>query len=249
MTDVTIVLRGELQSLEAELAADPRYQKITKIRELLAMYGSAAQLPGRREMPQPAEQQTTTGTQSTKAERIRSEIEALIRVSGIVHRREMLDRLVSLGIMGRESSPMASLAAYLSEMKESIVSHGGGKWGFRDGPIPTKIRSPRKISGARPESLTTAINQAAAAYLRQKGSRAEAPEIRQALIDSGFNFANAHKGTLASCLSHSRLFDNIRGQGYGLLEWLSPKPAETETPNSGELSGAPKGNGALPLNL
>jgi hypothetical protein len=247
MPDVTIALRSELESLEAELAADPRYRKITKIRELLAMYGAAAQLPAQADLPQSLKQQMPTGTQLTKAQRIRSEIEPLIRAKGIVHRQEMLNHLISLGIMGHERSPMASLAAYLTEMKETFVSHGGGKWGLRDGPMPTKIRSPRKIRGGKPDSLTTVITQAAATYLRQKGSRAQAPEIRQALIDAGLNFEEAHKGTMASCLSHSPLFDNIRGQGYGLTEWLSsPQP---ETPNRDELFSAPKTNGSVPLSV
>lgn len=37
--DVIRALRAEKASLEAELAADPRHQKIAKINELLAMYG------------------------------------------------------------------------------------------------------------------------------------------------------------------------------------------------------------------
>jgi hypothetical protein len=249
MTDVIFALCSELRNLEAELANDPRYQKIGKIRELLAMYGAATQSSNLAEATQPMAEHVLASGQATKADRIRSEIESLLRANGIVHRKEILDRLTSLGIMGSERDPMASLAAYLSEMRESIVSHGGGKWGFRNGPIPTKTTTRRKIRGAKPDSLTTAINQAAAAYLRKKGLRAKAPEIREALISAEIDFGNAHKGTMAACLSHSPLFDNVRGQGYGLVEWLSPKPAESETPNSSELFGAPKANGALPLNF
>ena len=35
MTDLIVALRSELESLEAELAADLRYRKLEKIRELL----------------------------------------------------------------------------------------------------------------------------------------------------------------------------------------------------------------------
>ena len=42
MTDLIVALRSELQSLEAALAADPRYRKLEKIRELLAIYDSQA---------------------------------------------------------------------------------------------------------------------------------------------------------------------------------------------------------------
>jgi len=43
MADVVNALQAELESLESELAADPRYQKIGKIRELLTMYGQVVQ--------------------------------------------------------------------------------------------------------------------------------------------------------------------------------------------------------------
>jgi len=45
MRDLAAILRGELESLEAELAADPRFQKAQKIRELLVMYGHARNTP------------------------------------------------------------------------------------------------------------------------------------------------------------------------------------------------------------
>jgi hypothetical protein len=48
---------------------------------------------------------------------------------------------------------------------------------------------------------------------------------------------------VASYLSHSTRFDNVRGQGYGLTEWQS----QTNAPISGTLFGAPKANGAEPL--
>ena len=45
MRDFAVVLRSELESLEAALAADPRTKKAQKIRELLAMYGDARYAP------------------------------------------------------------------------------------------------------------------------------------------------------------------------------------------------------------
>jgi hypothetical protein len=38
MRDLSAILRGELEALEAELAVDPRSRMAAKIRELLAMY-------------------------------------------------------------------------------------------------------------------------------------------------------------------------------------------------------------------
>ena len=229
MPAVTIALRSELESLEAELAADPRYRKAQKIRELLAMYAE-----------QPLTEIPSSPTpQPTKAENIRSAIAEIMRTNGgMVHRQEILDHLIGLKIMGHESNPMGSLAAYLSEMKDMFVSHGGGKWGLRREPIPAS----QKVRGAKPDSMTTAINRATAIYLREKGARAQAPEILKALLTGGLNVS---KGTMSSCLSHSPLFDNKRGEGYGLTEWS--RGQETETPNSGTLFGAPKGNGSSPL--
>ena len=42
MAGVVTALRAELAALETELAADPRYQKISKIRDLLAIYEDEA---------------------------------------------------------------------------------------------------------------------------------------------------------------------------------------------------------------
>jgi hypothetical protein len=42
MRDLAVFLRRELESLEAQLATDPRLQKAQKIRELLAMYGDTS---------------------------------------------------------------------------------------------------------------------------------------------------------------------------------------------------------------
>ena len=229
MPDVTIALRSELESLEAELAADLRYGKAQKIRELLAMYVEQPLAP----IPSPP------APQPTKAENIRSAIAEIMRTKGgVVHRQEILDHLITLKIMGHESKPMTSLAAYLTEMKDTFVSHGGGQWGLRSEPIAAC----QKVRGAKPDSMTTAINRAAAIYLRQKRARAQAPEILKALLAGGLNVS---KGTMSSCLSHSPLFDNKKGEGYGLVEWSNGQ--ETETPNSGTLFGAPKGNGSSPL--
>ncbi len=251
MPDLTLALRGELNSLEAELAADPRYQKIAKIRELLAIYDNSRSQPLSRQTVEPAQPHSTSpaaGKPESKAARVRSVIAEMVRANGIVHRQVLLDHLIAAGIMGTEASPMASLAAYLSEMAE-FESHGGGKWGLRSPDhAPGGERAPKKITyGSNPNSRTTAIVNAAVTYLRQKGSRAETPEIQRALIAAGLNVGDARPDTVSSCLSHSPLFDNVRGQGYGLVEWSLARVGETETPDSSELSGAPRSNGMLPL--
>jgi hypothetical protein len=51
---------------------------------------------------------------------------------GQAHRQEILDHLTAKKIMGNESAPMASLAAYLSGWKELVISVGEGRWALAD---------------------------------------------------------------------------------------------------------------------
>jgi hypothetical protein len=60
VSDLILSLRSELNSLEAELAADPRYQKIAKIQELLAIYDTApSPIVSRQAVGQPESQSST----------------------------------------------------------------------------------------------------------------------------------------------------------------------------------------------
>jgi hypothetical protein len=102
-------------------------------------------------------------------------------------------------------------------------------------------------SPSKPGTQAESILTAAATYLRDKNSRAPSTEISKALTSRGVGIGGRDpSATVAAYLTHSPLFDNIRGQGYGLIEWSNP---QSETPNSSELFGAPKTNGAEPLNL
>jgi hypothetical protein len=97
----------------------------------------------------------------------------------------------------------------------------------------------------KPGTQAETVLMASAAYIRQKKARAPSGEILKALTEKGIAVGGQNpSATLSSYLSHSALFDNIRGQGYGLVEWSRP---QTETPNSGTLFGAPKTNGTAPL--
>jgi hypothetical protein len=114
---------------------------------------------------------------------------------------------------------------------------------------PHQEQTPRgknnRQSISKPGTQTEAILTSAAAYLRDKGSRAPSTEIAKSLLAKGVAIGGKDpSATVSAYLTHSSLFDNIRGQGYGLIEWSRP---QTETPNSGTLFGAPKTNGASPL--
>jgi hypothetical protein len=95
-------------------------------------------------------------------------------------------------------------------------------------------------------SMSSTVSEVAAEFLQQKGSRASSGEIFEVLRAKGIDIPGTKPtAVVASYLSHSARFDNIRGQGgYGLAEWSQ---AQTETPNSEPLFGAPKTNGAEPL--
>ena len=242
MSGLVAALHQELQTLEAELAADPRYRKLAKIRELLAIYDvpKPTQLPHRNEPMAPVSTEP-----ATKSDRVRVETRAFIeRSGGVAHRQEILGHLLQLGLMGKERSPMASLAAYLSEMKE-FMSAGGGRWTIRaDLHIPVSPR--RKIVRQHiPGSASSRVVEFAVGYLREKGARAQSTEIIDAMKAHGKGL-DLKMDAVSSSLSHSALFDNVRGQGYGLVEWNNSGPVEPETPNSDELSGAPRADGVMP---
>ncbi len=240
MSELITALRQEQKALEAELSTDPRYRKLAKIRELLAIYEVGTPVPF--VAPQPAAGLPDSNEAPSKADRVRAEAKAFIeRSGGTAHRQAILDHLIELGVMGRERSPIASFAAYLTEMEE-FVGVGGGRWAVRSG-VDTPKKPPRKLIYEHiPGSDSARIVEFTAGYLRKKGSRAQAPEIIEAMRAEGVNFS---VGAVSSNLSHSALFDNVRGEGYGLREWShSPK---TEAPNSGELFGAPRSNGVEPL--
>jgi hypothetical protein len=108
--------------------------------------------------------------------------------------------------------------------------------------LPERITKKPARQGSQQEAIVTG----AMTYLRAKNDRAPSSEILGVLTGQGVVVGGQKaSATLSSYLSHSPLFDNIRGQGYGLVEWSQPK---TETPNSSELFGAPKTNGSAPLN-
>lgn len=75
---------------------------------------------------------------------------------------------------------------------------------------------------SRPGSRASEITEATAKWFstRQPGQRAQSLEIMRVLQARGFTFVGTKPtAALASVLSHSDLFDNVRGEGYGLKSW------------------------------
>lgn len=113
-----------------------------------------------------------------------------------------------------------------------------------------KERPPKKPSFKRTETGMYQVQRAGEEYLRRKGSRASSSEIAQHLVEQGLIKPHPRQAaTVSSYLSRDKeVFDNVAkpGQGYGLKEWSRPGP-KAETPDSGQLSGAPTSEGRLPL--
>jgi hypothetical protein len=128
MDNVVATLSRELGQLEAELRGDPRYVKIKQIKELLDLYKVSESANGRR---QPAESRTGKRPES-KATKIRAAITSLLTNKDSTHRKDILNHLTKLGLMGNEKDPMASLAAYLSAWKDLFAFDGKGNWSLKE---------------------------------------------------------------------------------------------------------------------
>ena len=147
MSQLVTALQQELAQLEAELNADPRYRKATRIRELLADYLGQEQPQALARQPQAVSAQTSpirilTGIPVPRSKKalVKNEIEQLLS-EGPTHRKKILEVLESKGLMGHEKNPMASLAAYLSAFSDNFINDGFGTWSIRE-PTQTRMRKP-----------------------------------------------------------------------------------------------------------
>jgi hypothetical protein len=72
----------------------------------------------------------------------------------------------------------------------------------------------------RDGSKAAVIVRAAESYLQQRAKRAQSSDIVLGLIDAGIDLpAEKASAFVSSYLSTSPLFDNVRGEGYGLVSW------------------------------
>ena len=78
----------------------------------------------------------------------------------IVHRKDILDHLVSLGLMEGIKNPMMNLAAYISDHKSEFVSHGSGRWSLAssvtsesEAPDSSLLSGAPKTNGTSPLGL------------------------------------------------------------------------------------------------
>lgn len=79
---------------------------------------------------------------------------------------------------------------------------------------------PQSAKPTRSGSFSAKVEAAAYEWLKIRGRRAQSPELIEAMRAQGLQFSGSKPtAVLASILSHSEKFDNVRGEGYGLSEW------------------------------
>lgn len=140
MTDFSSALRTELKELTKELKltlqADPRYRRLRLVRDLLAEYDPKAKVPtlfDQLELGGGADDdQKADLTSGSKEERVKAALRALLKEKGEVHRKDMLEHLKVLGLMGKEKDPMQSLAIYLVGWKDDFESDGAGNYSLKN---------------------------------------------------------------------------------------------------------------------
>jgi len=120
MTDVVRALLAEVASLEAELAADTRYQKIAKIRELLRMYGETRQPEaiGSRKADAGKPQANPGGRAGSLTSRVLEASTSYLRQKGSrAQTSELTDACVAAGV------PLPDTATKQRDYVSSILSH------------------------------------------------------------------------------------------------------------------------------
>lgn len=86
----------------------------------------------------------------------------------------------------------------------------------------------RPVDGPAPFTRTergmNAVIEASADFLRRKGTRANSAEIQEELVRSGIlENGPRDRSRITSYLGRAKaIFDNVRGEGYGLREWRTP---------------------------
>ncbi len=96
------------------------------------------------------------------------------------------------------------------------------------------VASPRNgdsnASKSRPGSKASLVEAAAERWFSRVQRRAQSLEIMRALEAEGLEFKGEKPtAALASILSHSDRFDNVRGEGYGLRAWSQSVAARQST--------------------
>jgi len=127
-------------------------------------------------------------------------------------RSRLLQELRKISAFRQYEAVCAVVTAY-------VVVDGGAADATMRIASPVDAATPRT---EREGSKATMIARAAENFLQDIKRRAQSPEIMRAVMAQGITLSGDNPlPALSSVLSHNALFDNIRGQGYGLVEWQS----------------------------
>ena len=97
-------------------------------------------------------------------------------------------------------------------------------------PAPKRQPAPQQhaVEGPAPFTRTekgmNAVIEASADFLRRKGARADSAQIQEELVRCGIlEEGPRDRSRITSYLGRAKaMFDNVRGEGYGLREWRTP---------------------------
>jgi hypothetical protein len=95
---------------------------------------------------------------------------------------------------------------------------------LRRRPAPQQQPVDRPAPFARTDRGMNAVIEASADFLRRKGARADSVEIQKELVRSLIlEDGPRDRSRITSYLGRAKaMFDNVRGEGYGLREWRTP---------------------------
>jgi hypothetical protein len=103
--------------------------------------------------------------------------------------------------------------------------------------IPTPVAKPsslRALLNAQQARQTKVfeVNKIVAEYLKKTGVRASSGDLLPVVLDAGVDMpGQVPAKTLSSFLSTSKHFNNVKGLGYGLVEW-GDSPGPNAVPGS-----------------
>jgi hypothetical protein len=237
---LAVALRDHLRG---QLEADPTFRAYQLAESAVTALASSG---GDRDVPPVVRAGKSRSPESQTARAVIATAEFLGQRGRRAETGVIFAELQRRGIAIGGARPTSTLASYLSNAKEfdNVKGEGYGLTEWSLGPLNDQHATTRQ----QPTSNATIWTNAAAGYLRAKGSRAGSAEICDALIKDGvMPDDQVSRHNLGAYLSRYKdRFDNVKGEGYGLCEW-SRTSSNTKTPNSGTLFGAPRGNGSSPL--
>src|SRR5262245_54077260 len=131
MSELIAALEKERVTLEAALAADPKFRKLQHIQQLLALYGTTVNPPASLRRSRGTNGATRPSRASSKTLMMEREITELLREKVQLHRSAILEHLNAKGIMGGEKNPIGHLASFLSDHRHLYEADGRGNFRLR----------------------------------------------------------------------------------------------------------------------